>query len=356
MAYALKMMDPTRIQGAENQEIDVQTKHNDMLQTLDFETAWLNQSFRTIQDTTLALITLVLLVGGGMAAINQSVSLGDLFTFYVVFMFARKYILDIFNFIPSYINGNEALERIYEIVGVEEAKPYSGSVQEVENYDLGLQQVSFSYDEEPLLENIDMTIREGEFVVFEGENGTGKTTLIYLILGFYRPHDGALTLGGIPYDQLDITEMRRQFGVVLQESPLFRGSIQDNITYGRIDIDDEAVHDAIRLSGVDRFVHALPEGLNTEVGDEGMLLSGGQRQRIAIARALCANPKVLILDEPTNHLDKRTVTDLIKILKSLPHSPTIIMINHMDQFTAHADKVIRLDQRGMLNVSPVSSN
>jgi ATP-binding cassette subfamily B protein len=350
------MMDLTRIQGAEELEIHTQTEQNEMLRALDFETAWLNALFRTLQDTTLAIMTVILLVGGGMAAINQSVSLGDLFTFYVVFMYARKYLLEIFNFVPSLVNGNEALERIYEIVGVEDAKPYSGGVRELSNFDIELAGVSFSYDEEPLLENINLTIKEGEFVVFEGENGSGKTTLIYLILGFYRPHNGELFLGGIPYDQLDITYIRRDMGVVLQESPVFRGSILDNITYGRMDLDETVVQEAIRLSGVDRFVDALPDGLHTEVGDEGMLLSGGQRQRIAIARALCARPRILILDEPTNHLDRRTVHDLVENLKDLPHSPTIIMINHMDQFSASADKVIRLDEKGMANVSPVSTN
>jgi len=130
----------------------------------------------------------------------------------------------------------------------------------------------------------------------------------------------------------------------------------ENITYGRDNLDANAISDAIRISGVEQFAGDLPSQYDTQVGDDGVMLSGGQRQRIAIARALCPRPRVLILDEPTNHLDKKTVMELVSSLKALPYSPTIIMINHMDQFSDIADRVIKLDEKGMADISPLPSN
>ena len=345
--FTLEMMDLTRIQVAEDQEITKQIRQNAYLRVLDFKTAWLNEIFRTIQDTLIMVMTVVLLVGGGMATINNSISIGDLFTFYVVFMFNRKYLLQIFNFVPTLISGNEGLERIYEIVSVNEERPYIGKTQPSGNADIVIDHLSFSYSNDPLLQNINIRINDGEFVALQGDNGSGKTTLLYIILGFYRPHEGQVTYGGIPHDQIDIKSMRREFGVVLQESPIFRGTILENIVYGRTDIDEGAYQEACTIAGIDLFIKDLPNGIDTEVGDQGLMLSGGQRQRIAVARALLTRPKVLILDEPTNHLDKHIVNSLLDNLQQLSYKPTIIMISHIDEFVARTDRVIRVDSNGV---------
>jgi ABC-type bacteriocin/lantibiotic exporter with double-glycine peptidase domain len=345
--FTLEMMDLTRIQVAEDQEISKQLNQNAYLRTLDFKTAWLNEVFRTIQETLIMVMTVVLLVGGGMATVSNSISIGDLFTFYVVFMFNRRYVLQIFNFIPSLINGNEGLERIYEIVSVGDDRPYSGNVTPSGKADIEVRDVSFSYTDDALLQNINLHIKEGEFVALQGDNGSGKTTLLYLILGFYKPQSGQVLYGGVSHDELDIKAMRKEFGVVLQESPIFRGSIRENIIYGRTDIDNEAYDEACRLAGIDMFTKDLPDGLNTEVGDRGLMLSGGQRQRIAVARALLTRPKVLVLDEPTNHLDKQIVNSLLDSLQTLSYKPTIIMISHVDEFVARSNRVIRVDADGV---------
>lgn len=352
--FALQMMDLTRIQVAEDEEIARQETHNAYLRTLDIRSAWLNEVFKTIQDTLLMVMTVILLVGGGMAAIGQAISLGDLFTFYVVFMFMRKYLFQIFSFFPSLINGNEALERVYEIVAVDEDKPYTGSRLPSGKADIVVSDVYFSYTADPLLENVNLTIKEGEFIALQGDNGSGKTTLLYMILGFYKPDAGTLTYGGIPYEELDIRAMRQQYGVVLQESPIFRGSIKQNILYGRKGVTDEDFEKACVIAGVDTFVSSLPDKYETEVGDRGTLFSGGQRQRIAIARALVTRPKVLVLDEPTNHLDQQAVKSLLDHLKHLDYTPTVIMISHIAEFVSRADRIVRV-QNGMVVETPIHS-
>jgi len=345
--FTLEMMDLTRIQVAEEQEITKQLSQNAYLRTLDFKTAWLNEVFRTLQDTLIMIMTVLLLVGGGMAAINDSLSLGDLFTFYVVFMFNRKYLLQAFNFVPTLINGDEGLERIYEIVSVDDDRPYLGKAQPSGKADIVVKNISFSYTDDPLLQNISVHINSGEFVALQGDNGSGKTTLLYIILGFYRPHAGQVSYGGIPHDQIDIKAMRREFGVVLQESPIFRGTIRENIIYGRTDFQVDAYEEACTIAGIDLVAKDLPDGINTQVGDHGLMLSGGQRQRIAVARALLTRPKVLVLDEPTNHLDKYIVNSLLDNLQKLSYKPTIIMISHIDEFVARTNRVIRVDNDGV---------
>lgn len=121
--------------------------------------------------------------------------------------------------------------------------------------------------------------------------------------------------------------------------------------YGRKDVSPEAFAEALLLSGMNDFVNEQPKGLNTEVGDRGLLLSGGQRQRIAIARALITRPKVLILDEPTNHLDKTTVQNLLDNLRNLSYKPTIIVISHLDQFAQKADRVLRIEEGKVIELT-----
>lgn len=351
--FALSMMDLTRTQAAEDEEISKQVQYNAELRVLDIRTNWLSEIYQSLQEMFIMLMTIVLLVGGGLAAIGSSLTLGDLFTFYVVFMFSRRYLFQLIGFAPTFILGNEALDRVYEIVSVDEKNPYSGAQAPGPGSTISVRQVSFSYTKEPLLEDIDFTLPEGEFVLLQGDNGSGKTTLIQMILGFYRPDTGVIKFGDVPYEDLNIQQLRKQFGVVLQESPVFRGTIRQNILYGRTNVSDEALSEALRISGVIDFTADLPKGLQTEIGDRGILLSGGQRQRIALARALVTRPKVLILDEPTNHLDKTTVDALLDNLRQLAYKPTIIVISHLDLFVRKADRVLRIDEGRVSEAAPV---
>jgi ABC-type bacteriocin/lantibiotic exporter with double-glycine peptidase domain len=349
--FAISMIDLTRIQVAEEEEIAKQEAHNAYMRALDIRTSWLHEIYHSIQETFIILMSVVLVIGGGLATIGKALSLGDLFTFYMVFMFARRYLFQLIGFGPTLIQGNEALDRVYEIVAVDERNPYTGTRQPARDSTIALEHVSFSYSLDPFLEDLNLTIPTGEFVALQGDNGSGKTTLLHLILGFYRPDEGSLSFGGIPYEDLDMQELRRQFGVVLQESPVFRGSVKENILYGRKNVDDHALDEALVLSGVKDFLPELSKGLDTEVGDRGLMLSGGQRQRIAIARALVTRPKVLILDEPTNHLDKGTVGHLLDNLRNLSYKPTIIVISHLDQFASKADRLIRIEDGKLMEVS-----
>jgi ATP-binding cassette subfamily B protein/subfamily B ATP-binding cassette protein MsbA len=189
---------------------------------------------------------------------------------------------------------------------------------------------------------VSLRIEPGEHAALFGPNGAGKSTVVSLILGLYRPQDGHLAADGVPYGEVDVRGLRRQIGVVLQDPVIFPGTIAGNIAYGRPDATEAEIRAAAELATAAAFIDTLPDGYETQVGDEGGLLSGGQRQRIAIARALIARPALLILDEPTTYLDDRSITRLFHNLLHLEGAPSVLVISHDLEVVRKMDTVHHL--------------
>src|SRR3954447_11214852 len=187
-----------------------------------------------------------------------------------------------------------------------------------------------------------MVIEPGEWVALVGPNGAGKSTIVNLMLGLYRPDEGAVLADGVAFDGVDIHSLRRRIGVVLQDPPLFPGTVRDNIAFGEPDATDEAVSRAATAATAARFIEELPLGYDTPVGDEGELLSGGQRQRIAIARALLREPRLVILDEPSTSLDRHATDALLQNLRSLPEAPAVLLVTHDDVVARTAERTIAI--------------
>ena len=166
---------------------------------------------------------------------------------------------------------------------------------------------------------------------------------MHLILGFYRPQAGVLYCDGRPYDEVDLSCVRRAIGFVPQNPQLFSGSIRENIAYGMPEASLQQIRRAASLALADEFIAKLPDGYETSIGDDGMRLSGGQRQRIAIARALLREPKVLVLDEPTNHLDIRAVTRLMENLRTLESQLALLLVSHDNDVIRYADDVYEIE-------------
>ena len=195
-----------------------------------------------------------------------------------------------------------------------------------------------------------LELAPGKVVGLVGPNGSGKSTIVNLIVGFYRPDEGAISAEGVPYDNLDLTVLRRQMGIVPQQPLLRSGSILENILYGRDGISRNEVQTALRLAEAEAFVADLPEGLDTAIGEDGIFLSGGQRQRIAIARALVHRPPLLILDEPTNHLDRWTVSAVVDNIRGMDHRPAVLLVSHRTEVLAEADVTIDLKEGKIVSV------
>ena len=207
--------------------------------------------------------------------------------------------------------------------------------------------VSFAYADEFVLDGISLEIPVGQLTAMVGPSGSGKTTVADLVCGLQRASRGCITIDGFPVENLDLNHWRGQIGYVPQELFLFHESVLTNITLGDPTLGYDAAEAALRQAGGWDFVAALPEGLETIVGERGTRLSGGQRQRIAIARALVRKPRLLILDEATSGLDPETEAAICATLKSLTPALTILAISHQPAIIDVADRIYRL-QNGRL--------
>ncbi len=195
----------------------------------------------------------------------------------------------------------------------------------------------------PVLDGLDLTIAPGESVALVGATGTGKSTIARLLPRFYDVDGGAVLLDGVDVRDLSLRELRRGIGLVFEETFLFSDTIANNIAFADLDADDEDIHRAARLAGAHEFIEQLPEGYRTEIGERGFSLSGGQRQRIAIARAILADPRVLILDDATSAVDPTKEHEIRDALGEVMRDRTTIVIAHRPAAIALADRVVLLD-------------
>jgi ATP-binding cassette subfamily B protein/subfamily B ATP-binding cassette protein MsbA len=205
--------------------------------------------------------------------------------------------------------------------------------------------VEFRYHgtEQLVLKGIDLEIAAGETIALFGRSGSGKTTLCNLVARFYDPTQGSIRLDGIDLRQIRRDSYRRMLGIVEQDVFLFDGTIRDNIAYAVRRADDSSVERAARLAHAHEFIVALERGYQTIVGERGVRLSGGQRQRLAIARAILADPRILILDEATSNLDSESEQFIRRSLTELMESRTSLVIAHRLSTVLHADRIVLLD-------------
>ena len=208
---------------------------------------------------------------------------------------------------------------------------------------ISLRDVSFSYGRESVLENVSMTLSAGAFIAVVGSSGAGKTTVADLIIGLLRPQRGEVWIDDVPLGEIDATAWRRMIGYVPQETYLFHDTVMANVTLGEPGISSDDVETALRRAEAWDFVAALPDGMDTVVGERGARLSGGQRQRIAIARALVRDPALLILDEATTALDPETEAGIVATVKRLTGKLTVLSISHQPAMQEAATVVYQLD-------------
>lgn len=205
--------------------------------------------------------------------------------------------------------------------------------------------VWFEYEPgQPVIKGVDMEVKAGQMVAFVGQSGSGKTTLVNLLQRHYDVTKGSLTIDG--YDLRDVTlhTLRQQVGVVIQETILFNTTIRENIRYGRLEASDEEIVQAATAANIHHVIEALPKGYDTKIGEDGTKLSGGEKQRIAIARALLANPRILILDEATSSLDSETEALIQEALDRLMAGRTSFVIAHRLSTIVKADKIVVMEK------------
>lgn len=341
--FALAAVDLTRSHAAEAREFRRQSRNIDSLRRVSLGVARFDAGQQLLQTALLVASTVAVLLAGGWAVAQGRSSAGQIMTFYVVTALFASQARSIVDSVPAVRRGIWAFRRLDILLRQPEREPYTGRLR-VEGIDcVQLEHVGFHYRGAPaLVQDATLEVRRGERVALIGPNGCGKSTLLFLILGFYRPQTGTLSVNGIPYEQLDMRRLRSRCATVPQHPFLFAETVRANVAYGSDALADEAIWEALRWAGAAEFVEALPEGLDSEIGEQGVRLSGGQKQRLAIARALLRRPDLLILDEPTNHLDEEGVSGLMDRLDRLPFQPAVLLVSHEWHILRHAHRAWRL--------------
>ena len=231
-------------------------------------------------------------------------------------------------------------------------EPPFGQVQPTLERGISLQRIHFAYRDEPVLRDVSIEIPAGSLTAIVGSSGAGKTTILDLVTGLVRANDGELRVDGVPLHDLDRAAWRHRIGYVPQEMLLLHDTILHNVSLGDPSIDRAAVERALRAANAWDFVAALPEGLDTVVGERGSRFSGGQRQRIALARALVRDPALLILDEATSALDHQAEAEVWETLGTLRGRMTLLAVTHRPSLVHDADRVYRLEKGTAVEVEP----
>jgi len=248
----------------------------------------------------------------------------------------------------SVLNALAGAERIFAVID-ENPEIDDGTIEVDSSFrgDFLFENVNFSYEENvPVLKNISLHARPGQKIALVGSTGSGKTTITNLLTRFYdiKENDGTITYDGVSLKKLKKDSLRNSLGMVLQDTHLFTGTIFDNIKYGNLNATDEEVFAAARLANADYFINHLSDGYNTVITGDGANLSQGQRQLLAIARAACANPKVLILDEATSSIDTRTERLIQRGMDALMKGRTVFVIAHRLSTVRNADEILVLEK------------
>jgi subfamily B ATP-binding cassette protein MsbA len=243
-----------------------------------------------------------------------------------------------------------ASERVFELFATQ-PQVWDGK-DEIRNFEdrIRIENVSFAYDTRKVLHQIDLEIQKGSIVALVGPSGAGKSSLADLIMRFYDPAEGRITIDDRDIRTLRQASYRKLFGVVSQEPLLFNATVRENIAYGRDGLTEEDIVYAARIANAHEFIMAeLPQGYDTLVGDRGIRLSGGQRQRVAIARAMAHRPQLLILDEATSSLDSESERLVQQAIDKALHHTTAIVIAHRLSTVVNADKIVVMDQGSIMD-------
>jgi ATP-binding cassette subfamily B protein len=283
---------------------------------------------------------------GGWMAVQGTASVGTIATF---ISYARQFsrplnqLAQLYATIQSAIAGAERVFEIIDEVPELADAPDAQPLGEIRG-DVGFDEVYFGYDKNvPVLKNVDLHAEPGQTIALVGPTGAGKTTIVNLLTRFYDIDKGSIHIDGVDIREVKKHDLRRQLGIVLQDMFLFSGTVMENIRYGRLDATDEEVIAAAKLANADTFIHRLPHGYQTELAERGGNLSEGQRQLVSIARAILADPSILILDEATSSVDTRTEKHIQEAMLRLMEGRTSFVIAHRLSTIREADKILVVD-------------
>ena len=319
-------------------------KITDELQQVGFKASFISGLMMPALHIVSDLTYLIVAVLGGLQVIAGRLTIGNMQAFVQYVWQVSQPIQNITQLAGQMQSAKSSLDRVFEVLDeqeevqtaeVKELAPLTGQVS--------FKNVDFQYVEnKPLIRNFNLDVEPGEMVAIVGPTGAGKTTLINLLMRFYDVTAGAILVDGQDIRDLSRQDYRRQFGMVLQDAWLYEGSIKENLRFGNLEATDEEIIEAAKAANVDHFIRTLPGGYNMEMNQESSNISLGQKQLLTIARALLANPKILILDEATSSVDTRLELLIQKAMKRLMKGRTSFVIAHRLSTIQEADKILVL--------------
>lgn len=294
-----------------------------------------------IGNLSYVLISIV----GGILVTQRAISIGDIqafITYSKQFSQPITQTANIANIIQSTV---AAAERVFELLDEKEEEPVLDpvAVEHVKGA-VRFEQVDFGYGKELLMENLSIDVQPGQKVAIVGPTGAGKTTLINLLMRFYEVNDGKIMIDGIDITKMSRHDLRRHFGMVLQDTWLFKGTIKDNIAYGKVDATDEEIKAAARAARADSFIQTLPDGYLTVLNEDATNISTGQKQLLTIARAILSDSPMMILDEATSSVDTRTEILIQQAMNELMKGRTSFVIAHRLSTIKDADLILVMDK------------
>ena len=300
-----------------------------------------------VANSTVAIGAALVLWIGGRDVLAGTMSKGSLMAFYALSSMLFPPLRRLAKTNETYQASRVSLDRILDFF--DETEPHqesnAGEPLRVTRGDVTFDRVSFRYrPDRPVLDDVSLAVRGGETVALVGVNGAGKTTLANLLPRFLTPQLGSVSIDGQDLAGVSLSSLRRHIGFVTQETILFAGSVGDNIRYGRPEATDEEVVQAARVANAYEFIAELPEGFATDVGERGQRLSGGQLQRLALARAVLANPPLLILDEATSAVDAESEAQIQEALARVTRGRTTFVIAHRVSTVRRADRIVVMQE------------
>lgn len=348
LVEALSGIETIKTQGAESTIQSRWERANQYLSALNVRMRRLSSGAMYFTSMMQQVVSVSIIVIGVYLIANRDLTMGGLIASTMLAGRALGPAGQIVGLLMQYQSARTALESLNKIMAQEIERPDGKTFIERREFkgEIEFRHVSFAYPgrRDAALHDVSFRVQPGEKVALIGKVGSGKTTLQKLIMGLYRPAEGAVLIDGIDLRQLDPADVRRNVGSVSQDVNLFYGTLRDNITFGMPHAQDDAIVSAADQAGLSEMVHRHPEGFHMQVGERGELLSGGQRQGVGIARAILHNAPILLLDEPTSAMDFSTEAFVTQRMKAFCTGKTVVLVTHRTSMLSFVDRVIVIDQ------------
>ena len=346
LAESIKGIRQVKVYNREEYEKKRAFETINFIKKFFIRSAFVSNRLSPLMEFIGSLAVAVSIYAGGVFVLNESMTTGQFMSFLVSLLLAYQPVKALGNLNISVQEGLAGAERIFLLLDtpLEKSEKHEVSSNIKLNGNIEFKDVNFSYSEQKILNNINLTIDSGKKTAFVGMSGSGKSTLINLLLRFYDHYKGTIKIDQKDIKSLSLFDLRENISLITQETLLFNESILDNIRYGNMSSNDDEIQAIADISGVSKFANQLPDKLNTIVGESGIKLSGGQRQRIAIARALIKDAPILIMDEATSSLDNLTEKEIQSALDELMKDKTTIIIAHRLSTIQNADVIFTLEK------------